>query len=625
MSTCPAPLGCEPACSRAANSISARRRRSACPRPPCCCATASPTSSGSRPANPAVHGHRPADGQRHRRAARRRAGADGNRGGAQDREFGGHAAGRQAHLHLGAGRRRHHHRRVPPRKAHAGGGRRRARRGVAHARRPARRPARPGHHQGQPGRRADPHLHRGIKAHGRRGAVLVRRQRRHQGACWPCAAWARWRASAASRARCRSTRPGPPARAGRHRGRHFAPAAPGAAGRLGRPRRHRRRRAVGAHHRHGGSRPRKLARMEIPLPTGRRPARPGGRVADTVAERRSAALLNGQPVVGFEVRSRGASEVERRRGRARRAGKAESRSTPISASTEAFNFVDPVQENFDGSMCCCTKARCWRCWWSGCSCATGAPRWCRRWRCRCRSSRPSRHVLLLGFSLNVVTLLSLSLVVGILVDDAIVEIENIMRHLRMGKTPYQAAMEAADEIGLAVIATTFTLIAVFLPTAFMSGVAGKFFKQFGWTAAHRGVFSLVVARLLTPMMAAYCCKPRARQASRPGCASILAGRLVPEAPHPDRAGGRCAFFVGSLCAGAAAAHRLHPARRPVADPGEASSCRRAAPRPDAGAAEQARRWSKNPHVKLRLHRRRRRRGRRDPFAGGAQPRCARPR
>jgi multidrug efflux pump subunit AcrB len=75
--------------------------------------------------------------------------------------------------------------------------------------------------------------------------------------------------------------------------------------------------------------------------------------------------------------------------------------------------------------------------------------------------------------------------------------------MRMGKTPYQAAMEAADEIGLAVIATTFTLIAVFLPTAFMPGIAGKFFVQFGWTAAIAVFFSLVVARLLTPMMAAY--------------------------------------------------------------------------------------------------------------------------
>jgi len=114
---------------------------------------------------------------------------------------------------------------------------------------------------------------------------------------------------------------------------------------------------------------------------------------------------------------------------------------------------------------------------------------------------------LMGFTFNVVTALSLSLVVGILVDDAIVEIENILRHLRMGKTPFQAAMEAADEIGLAVIATTFTLIAVFLPTAFMSGVAGKFFVQFGWTAAIAVFFSLVVARLLTPMMAAYLLEP----------------------------------------------------------------------------------------------------------------------
>jgi multidrug efflux pump subunit AcrB len=112
-----------------------------------------------------------------------------------------------------------------------------------------------------------------------------------------------------------------------------------------------------------------------------------------------------------------------------------------------------------------------------------------------------------GFTLNVVTLLSMSLVVGILVDDAIVEIENIMRHLRMGKTPFEAAMEAADEIGLAVIATTFTLIAVFLPTAFMAGVPGKFFVQFGWTAAIAVFFSLAVARMLTPMMAAYILKP----------------------------------------------------------------------------------------------------------------------
>ncbi|MGA6103069.1 efflux RND transporter permease subunit [Psychrobacter pocilloporae] len=114
---------------------------------------------------------------------------------------------------------------------------------------------------------------------------------------------------------------------------------------------------------------------------------------------------------------------------------------------------------------------------------------------------------LFGFSLNIISLLALSLVIGVLVDDAIVEVENIIRHLRMGKTPYEAAMEAADEIGLAVVATTFTLIAVFLPTAFMGGIVGQFFRQFGWTAALSIFASLMVARLITPMMAAYVLRP----------------------------------------------------------------------------------------------------------------------
>src|SRR5690606_12309853 len=112
-----------------------------------------------------------------------------------------------------------------------------------------------------------------------------------------------------------------------------------------------------------------------------------------------------------------------------------------------------------------------------------------------------------GFSLNMITLLALAVVVGILVDDAIVEVENIDRHLRMGKTPKDAALEAADEIGLAVIATSCTLAAVFIPVAFMPGIPGKFFREFGWTAAAAVLFSLLVARLITPMMAAYMLKP----------------------------------------------------------------------------------------------------------------------
>ncbi|MDP3439857.1 MAG: efflux RND transporter permease subunit, partial [Azonexus sp.] len=230
-------------------------------------------------------------------------------------------------------------------------------------------------------------------------------------------------------------------------------------------------------------------------------------VSDTVAEQRSAALLNGAPVVGFEItRSRGAGEVELATN-VRAALEKLKAANPDISITEAFNFVDPVEENFDGSMMLLIEGailavivvwlflRDWRATFVS---ATALP----------LSIIPAFAVMhLMGFTLNVVTLLSMSLVVGILVDDAIVEIENIMRHLRMGKTPYQAAMEAADEIGLAVIATTFTLIAVFLPTAFMGGIAGKFFVQFGWTAAVAVFFSLVVARMLTPMMAAYILRP----------------------------------------------------------------------------------------------------------------------
>jgi multidrug efflux pump subunit AcrB len=111
------------------------------------------------------------------------------------------------------------------------------------------------------------------------------------------------------------------------------------------------------------------------------------------------------------------------------------------------------------------------------------------------------------FTLNSISLLALSLVAGVLVDDAIVEIENIVRHMRMGKSGYQAALDAADEIGLAVVATSATIIAVFLPVSFMGGFTGQYFKQFGLTVAAAVFFSLLVARLITPLVAAYTLKP----------------------------------------------------------------------------------------------------------------------
>jgi len=122
----------------------------------------------------------------------------------------------------------------------------------------------------------------------------------------------------------------------------------------------------------------------------------------------------------------------------------------------------------------------------------------------------------LGFTINGVTLLALALVVGILVDDAIVEIENIVRHIRMGKRPYAAALEAADEIGLAVVATTMTIVVVFMPVSFMPGIPGQYFKSFGITVAVAVLFSLAVARLITPLMAAYLLKPHQGEPHAPG-------------------------------------------------------------------------------------------------------------
>ncbi len=110
---------------------------------------------------------------------------------------------------------------------------------------------------------------------------------------------------------------------------------------------------------------------------------------------------------------------------------------------------------------------------------------------------------LMGFTLNTISLLALSLVAGILVDDAIVEIENIVRHMRMGKSAYQASLEAADEIGLAVVATTFSIVAVFMPVSFMPGISGQYFREFGLTVSVAVLISLLVARLITPMVAAY--------------------------------------------------------------------------------------------------------------------------
>ena len=155
----------------------------------------------------------------------------------------------------------------------------------------------------------------------------------------------------------------------------------------------------------------------------------------------------------------------------------------------------------------------------------------------------------LGFTLNSISLLALSLVAGVLVDDAIVEIENIVRHMRMGKSGYQAALDAADEIGLAVVACSATIIAVFLPVSFMGGLTGQYFKQFGLTVAAAVFFSLLVARLITPVIAAYTLKSDddRRPRRRPGHGLVPARAALGDRCTAGRPSlGGLAFFVLSI-------------------------------------------------------------------------------
>jgi multidrug efflux pump subunit AcrB len=230
-------------------------------------------------------------------------------------------------------------------------------------------------------------------------------------------------------------------------------------------------------------------------------------VRDQAAEQRQLALLDGHPVIGFEVvRAWGASALdvaEEARAAVERLGK----QYPNVRFQEVSSTVDYIRDSYLASM---------EMLFEGAFLAVVVV-WAflRDWRATVISASalplaiiPTFWAMyLLGYTLNILTLLALSLVVGMLVDDAIVEVENIVRHLRQGKKPYEAAMDAAIEIGLAVVATTLTLCAVFVPVAFMGGIPGEFFRPFAFTAAVAVLFSLLVARMLTPMMAAYMLKP----------------------------------------------------------------------------------------------------------------------
>jgi multidrug efflux pump subunit AcrB len=233
-------------------------------------------------------------------------------------------------------------------------------------------------------------------------------------------------------------------------------------------------------------------------------------VRDQAAEVRQEVLLDGKPVIGFEVfRAWGEGAVEVADG-AREAVKRLQEKYPHITVTE-INAVEDIaiREEFHASMIMLFEGALLAIivvWFflrdvrATLISAAALP----------LSVIPTFWALhVFGFSMNTLTMLALSLVVGMLVDDAIVEVENNVRHLRMGKPPMQAATDAAIEIGLAVVATSLTLCAVFIPVSFMEGIPGEFFKPFGFTAAVAVLFSLLVARTLTPMMASRFMKPDA--------------------------------------------------------------------------------------------------------------------
>ncbi len=270
-----------------------------------------------------------------------------------------------------------------------------------------------------------------------------------------------------------------------------------------------------------------LAETTIALPSGRF-VRLGdlGRVLDTFEEPRSFVRVDGDTVVTFAVfRAKGASEV--------------SVADTVNATLEGIraehpdvsmtlvddtvfytfgNYEAAIHTLFEGAILAVLVVLLFlKNWRATLITAVALP----------LSVVPTFWIMdLLGFSLNLVSFLAITLATGILVDDAIVEIENIARHIRMGKSPFRAAIEAADEIGLAVIATTLTIVAVFVPVSFMPGIPGQYFRQFGLTVAIAVLFSLMVARLITPMMAAYLMRAKDAAAEEEADGPLMRGYLA---------------------------------------------------------------------------------------------------
>ncbi len=247
-----------------------------------------------------------------------------------------------------------------------------------------------------------------------------------------------------------------------------------------------------------------LQALEIVLPTGETvPLQTLATVADDFGEVRQAATFNNQPVVSFGVyRSNGSLLVDVEEGvRDALFNLKETLPKDVELQlifTRATDVREAYRASLEALIIGCVLAvvvvgfflRNWRTTFIT---ATALP----------LSAIPTFMVLKgLGYSLNSMTLLALTLAIGNLVDDSIVEVENVERHMAMGKPPVRAAMDSAEEVGLAVMTATATVVCVFVPVAFMGGIPGQFFQPFGVTVAVATLFSTLVARFVTPLMAA---------------------------------------------------------------------------------------------------------------------------
>ena len=303
-----------------------------------------------------------------------------------------------------------------------------------------------------------------------------------------------------------------------------------------------------------------LSQTQIAVPGGRMVRLADlGEVKDAYSEQRTIAKMNGRQVISFNVqRSKGASEVTTYDAAWEELRKIE-KEDPRIHFLEIFNAVEYTKQQYHSAM---------EGLWEGAVLAVLVVLlFLRDIRATLISALaiplsaiPAFWFLdMMGITLNGLSLLALSLVAGVLVDDAIVEIENIVRHMRMGKSGYQAAIDAADEIGLAVLATTMSIVAVFLPVALMPGISGQFFKSFGYTVVVAVMMSLFVARMITPLIAAYFLRSKGIQPHASGKAmdwylatlswSLNTGKAdAVRAAYPNARARFYYFFIGTFLA-----------------------------------------------------------------------------